>query len=311
MSDLPTTDLLGRFREGDPRALARLLTLAESGGARGEALVREARSGGGRSVVVGLTGSPGSGKSTLADALIAAIRARGETVGVLAVDPTSPYSGGAILGDRVRMLRHHADPGVFVRSLASRGALGGLSKRAMSAGAVMEAFGFDWLFLETVGVGQSEVDVASVADHTLLILTPGAGDAVQAFKAGVLEVADLLIVNKADLPGADRLARELRAAQGLASHGADTWLPPILRTVAAKGEGVQAVLEAVKQHRDVLSEPGLTRRRLGRARFEVRAEVQDRARLLAAGAGPSLLDEVAAGRLGAGEAADMLLRAKT
>ena len=310
MNGRPPTDLLGRFRAGDPRALARLLTLAESGGARGEAAVREVRARGARAPVIGLTGSPGSGKSTLADALIAAIRARGQTVGVLAVDPTSPYSGGAILGDRVRMLRHHADAGVFVRSLASRGALGGLSRRAMSASAVMEAFGFDWLFLETVGVGQSEVDIASVADHTLLVLTPGAGDAVQAFKAGVMEIADLLVVNKADLPGADRLVRELRAAQGLAPHGADSWLPPILKTVAAKGEGAAALLDAIGQHRAFLGEAGLARRRLGRARFEVRAEVQDRAQRLAAGAGQSLLDAVAAGELGAGEAADVLLGAR-
>lgn len=310
-----TRPLLERFRAGDVRALARLITLVESGAPEGEVLLAAARGGSAhpervrRVPVIGVTGSPGSGKSTLVDALIALARGRGERVGVVAVDPSSPFSGGAILGDRIRMLRHHADEGVFVRSLASRGALGGLSKRAMGVVSLMEAFGFDWIFLETVGVGQSEVDIASVADHTVLVLTPAGGDGVQAFKAGIMEIADVLVVNKADLPGADRVMRELRAALGLAAHDADTWLPPVLKTVASSGEGVEAVLGALAKHRAHLGQDGVTARRLERARFEVRAEVQDRAARLAGQAEQDVLRAVAAGRLGAREAAERLLGA--
>ncbi|AFZ68699.1 methylmalonyl Co-A mutase-associated GTPase MeaB [Deinococcus peraridilitoris] len=303
-----SSSLLERFRAGDPRALARLITLVESETPLGAELLSALRSGTPSAPVIGVTGSPGSGKSTLVDALIASARERGERVGVVAVDPSSPFSGGAILGDRIRMLRHHADTGVFVRSLASRGALGGLSKRAMGVVSLMEAFDFDWIFLETVGVGQSEVDIASVADHTLLVLTPAGGDAVQAFKAGIMEIADLLIVNKADLPGAERMVRELRAALGLGAHDEFTWLPPILKTVASSGDGARDVLDAVLKHRVFLGEAGLAERRLERARFEVRAEVQERASRLAGRAESDVLRAVAAGKLSAGEAADHLLR---
>ena len=293
------------------RVLARLITRLESGdpaAARDLAALRQA---GGRSVVLGVTGSPGSGKSTLGSALVGALRARGLTVGVLAVDPSSPYSGGAILGDRIRMLRHHKDPGVFVRSLASRGALGGLSARAMAVLSAMEAHGFDWLLLETVGVGQSEVDIARVADHTALVLTPGSGDGVQAFKAGIMEIADLLIVNKSDLPGADTLVRELRAAQGLGPMSETSWLAPIVKTIAARGEGLDALIDAVEAHRAWLGEEGLHERRLERARFEVRALVQAGvARRLAQLEGP-LLAEVAAGERSAQAAADALLTSLT
>lgn len=306
---MTTGTLLERFRAGDVRALARLITLVESDTPGSRDLLRAARNAAPRVPVVGVTGSPGSGKSTLVDALIAEVRSRGQRVGVIAVDPSSPFSGGAILGDRIRMLRHHADQGVFVRSLASRGALGGLSKRAMDVVSLMEAFGFDFIFLETVGVGQSEVDIASVADHTLLVLNPGGGDAVQAFKAGIMEIADVLVVNKADLPGADTLVRELRASLTLGAHDEHTWFPPINKSVAAKGEGVEDVLASIARHREHLGDAGITARRLERARFEVRAELYDRALHLLDGDHSALLSAVARGELDAARAAEQLLRA--
>nr|WP_217610258.1 methylmalonyl Co-A mutase-associated GTPase MeaB [Deinococcus sp. GbtcB9] len=300
--------MLDRYRAGDLRALARAVTLAEAGLPAARPLLRAARERGARAVVLGVTGSPGSGKSTLTDALIAFLRQRGQRVAVLAVDPSSPYSGGAILGDRIRMLRHHADEGVFVRSLASRGALGGLSERTLGVLALMEGAGFDWVILETVGVGQSEVDVAAACDHTLLVLTPAGGDGVQAFKAGIMEIADVIAVNKADLPGADRTVRELMAAQGLGAHDEHTWFAPIRRTVAAKGEGTEAVVAAVEAHRAHLGEEGLQRRREARAALEVRTLVQERLLRRARELGRDLYARVARGDLDADDAADTLLR---
>ncbi|PNY82244.1 methylmalonyl Co-A mutase-associated GTPase MeaB [Deinococcus koreensis] len=310
--------LEARYRAGDLRALARAVTLAEAGLDAARPLLRAARAmtlnrGAGRAVVLGVTGSPGSGKSTLVDALIARLRARGQRVAVLAVDPSSPYSGGAILGDRIRMLRHHADSGVFVRSLASRGALGGLSARTMGVlalleGAGQEDAGFDWVILETVGVGQSEVDVAAACDHTLLVLTPAGGDGVQAFKAGIMEIADVIAVNKADLPAADRTVRELMAAQGLGAHDEHTWFAPIRKTVASTGEGVDALIAAVEQHRAHLGEAGLQERREARAEFEVRSLVQERLQRRAREVSTGLYARVASGELDAEAAADELLR---
>ncbi|MEF2278716.1 methylmalonyl Co-A mutase-associated GTPase MeaB [Deinococcus sp. YIM 134068] len=303
----PTASLLSRYREGDPRALARAITLAESGLEGARPLLRAARERAGRAVVLGVTGSPGSGKSTLTDGLITHLRAEGKRVAVLAVDPSSPYSGGAILGDRIRMLRHHADAGVFVRSLASRGALGGLSPRTLPVLALLEGAGFDWVMLETVGVGQSEVDVAAVCDHTLLVLTPAGGDGVQAFKAGIMEIADVLAVNKADLPGADRMVRELKAAQGLGAHDAGTWFAPVVKTVAARGEGVAEVVAAVLAHRAHLGEEGLRAGRERRAEFEVRTLVQERVLRRARELGGNLYARVASGELDADAAAEELL----
>ncbi|GGK15191.1 LAO/AO transport system kinase [Deinococcus malanensis] len=311
----PTDTLLERYRSGDLRALARGITLAEAGLDAARPLLRAARersgrAGARRAVVVGVTGSPGSGKSTLTDALIAALRARGQRVAVLAVDPSSPYSGGAILGDRIRMLRHHADSGVFVRSLASRGALGGLSARTMQVLALMDGAGFDWVILETVGVGQSEVDVAAACDHTLLVLTPAGGDGVQAFKAGIMEIADVIAVNKSDLPASDRTVRELMAAQGLGAHDEHTWMAPIRKTIASKGEGVDGVIAAVEKHRAWLAEEGLQTRRERRAEFEVRSLVQERLLQRARSAAHDLYARVARGELDADAAADSLLTGK-
>ncbi|CAM4083386.1 methylmalonyl Co-A mutase-associated GTPase MeaB [Deinococcus marmoris] len=304
---VPATDLAARYAAGDLRALARAVTLAEAGLPAARPLLRIARSGGIRSVVVGITGSPGSGKSTLTDALISVLRAQGKRVAVLAVDPSSPYSGGAILGDRIRMLRHHADSGVFVRSLASRGALGGLSARTMAVLALLEGGGFDWIILETVGVGQSEVDVAAACDHTLLVVTPAGGDGVQAFKAGIMEIADVIAVNKSDLPGSSRTVRELTSAQALGWHDEHTWLAPVRKTIASAGEGIESVVEAVLKHRAHLGDAGLAERRRLRAEFEVRSLVQERLLRRARNAGGDLYARVARGELDAEAAADELL----
>ena len=303
----PAPDLAARYAAGDLRALARAVTLAEAGLPAARPLLKLARSGGVRSVVLGITGSPGSGKSTLTDALIAELRARGQRVAVLAVDPSSPYSGGAILGDRIRMLRHHADPGVFVRSLASRGALGGLSARTMQVLALLEGAGFGWVILETVGVGQSEVDVAAACDHTLLVVTPAGGDGVQAFKAGIMEIADVIAVNKSDLPGSSRTVRELTSAQALGWHDEHTWLAPVRKTIASVGEGMESVVEAVLKHRAHLGAAGLAERRRLRAEFEVRSLVQERLLRRARDAGGDLYARVARGELDAEAAADELL----
>jgi len=300
-------ELEARFRQGDIRALARALTLAESGHPLGQALLKRLR-GQGRAKVVGITGSPGAGKSTLTDRLILEARKRGERVGVLAVDPSSPFTGGAILGDRIRMMRHHQDPGVYIRSMASRGALGGLAGATVAALNLLEAFGFDRIFVETVGVGQSEVDIARVADTTLLVLTPAAGDAVQAFKAGVMEIADLFAVNKFDLPGGERLIQELKSALELSPPRPGGWRPPIYPTVAATGEGVEALFEGLEAHHRHLVEHGLLEaHRRERARFEVESVIQEWGRRKTQAA-EDLVAQVAKGELSPEEAAWSLLR---
>ncbi|WP_456476867.1 methylmalonyl Co-A mutase-associated GTPase MeaB [Oceanithermus sp.] len=294
------------FYKGDRRALARALTWVESGLPEGEALLKEAR-GQGRARVVGLTGSPGAGKSTLADRLIEAVRKRGERVAVLAVDPSSPFTGGAILGDRIRMMRHHKDEGVFIRSMASRGSLGGLAGATVAALALLEAFGFDWVFLETVGVGQSEVDIARVADTTVLVLTPAAGDAVQAFKAGVMEIADLIVVNKFDLPGGERVVQELKATLEFAPPRPAGWQVPVLTTVAQTGEGTEELLEAIEAHHRHLEEHGLLEpHRIERARFEIASVIQQLGQE-SARKSDELVQRVAAGELSPREAAGRLV----
>ncbi len=263
-------ELVARAERGEQRALARILTLVEEGGERGDELLRQLRPRTGRAAVVGVTGSPGAGKSTLTDALIAHWREAGQTVGVVAIDPSSPFTGGAILGDRIRMTRWYADAGVFIRSLATRGHLGGLSAATLRVAAVLDAFAYDVVVIETVGVGQSEVDVADAADTTVVVLTPGSGDAVQAFKAGIMEVGDVFCVNKADLPGADRVRREVRSALDLAPSPPGAWRPPIVATVASTGEGVPDLALRIADHRAHLAAAG----RLEEARRRrVRAEV--------------------------------------
>jgi LAO/AO transport system kinase len=235
-------DLIQKFQVGDERALARAITLVESNDPRADELLAALRGLNRRAVVIGMTGAPGAGKSTLTDQLIAVCRSKLERVAVLAIDPSSPFSGGAILGDRIRMGRHYQDRGVFVRSMATRGALGGLAKATVGILSVLEAFGFDRVILETVGVGQSEIDIARVADHTVLVLTPAGGDSVQAFKAGIMEIADVFAINKADIPGADRLTREIQAALEFNPHDEHSWWAKIVQTVANTGQGISELL---------------------------------------------------------------------
>src|SRR5213594_2064827 len=231
--------------EGSTRALARGLTWVESGGARAEALCARLYPSTGRAQIVGITGAPGSGKSTLVRALALVARARGRTMGILAVDPSSPFSGGAILGDRIRMNDLALDPGVFIRSMATHGALGGLCPAAADGIDVLDASGRGLILVETVGVGQDEVDVMRVAHTVVEVSVPGLGDDVQALKAGILEIADLHVVNKADREGADRTIAELRAMLTLMPLAEDTWMPPVLGVSAAREEGVEAIADAL------------------------------------------------------------------
>jgi LAO/AO transport system kinase len=305
-------DLLERLRAGDKRAVARLISWVEDGDRDQLRDAAEALSPAtGRAQVIGLTGSPGVGKSTLADALVAAWRAQGLTVGVLAVDPSSPFTGGALLGDRVRMQRHALDDGVYIRSMATRGHLGGLAWATPQAVRVLDAAGCDVVLVETVGVGQAEVEVAGLADTTLVTLAPGFGDAVQVAKAGILEVADVFVVNKADRDGAEVVARDLR--QMLHLGQARPWRVPVVLTVAERGDGVGELVEAIAAHRDHLAAGGeLDRRRRRRAAREIEevALADLRAELGELGRGEALdtlAEQVAAGKLGPYGAADQLL----
>jgi GTPase len=271
-SNVDVGDLVRRTREGQPRAVARLISLVENDSPALREVAAALAPYGGHAQVVGLTGSPGVGKSTTTSAMVTALRAAGKRVGVLAVDPSSPFSGGALLGDRVRMQDHATDSGVFIRSMASRGQLGGLSAAVPQALRVLDAAACDVVLVETVGVGQAEVEIASLADTTLLVLAPGLGDGIQAAKAGIIEIADVFIVNKADRDGAEQVARDLRYMQSLGARREDAWKPPIVRTVAARGEGIDDVLEALEKHRAWLAEHGeLAQRRRGRAAAEIEA----------------------------------------
>ena len=312
LADAPARELLERLRQGDHRAVARLISLLENGERERLREVAEALNPAtGRAQVIGLTGAPGVGKSTLCDALVAAYRELGSTVGVLAVDPSSPFTGGALLGDRVRMQRHALDDGVYIRSMATRGHLGGLAWATPQAVRVLDAAGCELILVETVGVGQAEVEVASLADTTVVVLAPGFGDAVQVAKAGILEVADLFVVNKADRDGAADVARELRHMLHLGERRA--WEVPVVKTVADRGEGVVELVERIAAHRAYLDASGeLERRRRARAAREVEeiALTSLRAELGSLGHGElldTLAEQVAAGKLGPYSAADQLL----
>ena len=237
-------DWIDQIVSGGPRALARAATALENHTPEGAALLRHLATCPKHAVVAGITGPPGAGKSTLVDALVRTIRRSGKTVGVLAVDPTSRVSGGAILGDRIRMQDHHRDPGVFIRSLATRGASGGLARATADLALLLNAVGKNYVLIETVGVGQDEVEVARVADMTVLVLVPGMGDDVQAVKAGIMEIADIFVINKADHPGADRVEQEIDALLTLGSHTGG-WTPPVIKTVATDASGVDQLLEAI------------------------------------------------------------------
>jgi len=273
---MPDGALAERLMAGDTRALARAIRMVEDRDPGIADLLRQIRGRAGLARVVGVTGPPGSGKSTLCDQVIERWRATGHQVGVIAVDPSSPFTGGAILGDRVRMVRHTLDPGVFIRSMAARGHLGGLAAAAREAIRLLDAAGRDRCLLETVGVGQSELEVMETADTTIVVTTPSTGDAVQIIKAGILEIADIFVVNKADLPGASKVVRDLKE---LVRHGAlrTAWAPPVLTTIAETGEGVDELVAAIEQHGDAISASGeLERRRIARLRAEVEAIVVER-----------------------------------
>jgi LAO/AO transport system kinase len=307
--------LVAAARQGEQRAVARLISLIEDAGPRVREVAAALVPHTGNAQVVGLTGSPGVGKSTTTSALVSAMRALDKRVAVLAVDPSSPFSGGALLGDRVRMQEHAVDSGVFIRSMAARGHLGGLSAATPQAVRVLDAAGCDVVFVETVGVGQSEIEVVSLADTTVVMLAPGMGDGVQAAKAGILEVADILVVNKADRDGAETTTRDLRNMLSLTAHpedGAPFWSPPIVKTVAVRGEGLDRLTAAIDEHREWLESTGEgDRRRLRRAEAEIEAITlgEIRARIgdvRGAGTLPELAKRVLAGELDPFTAADEL-----
>ena len=304
-------ELVERLRSGDGRAVARLISVVEDGTREELREVAEALNPlSGRAVVIGLTGSPGVGKSTLANALVAAYRQAGRTVGVLAVDPSSPFTGGALLGDRVRMQHHALDEGVYIRSMATRGQLGGLARATPQAVRVLDGAGCEVVLVETVGVGQAEVEVAGLADTTLVVLAPGFGDSVQVAKAGILEAADIFVVNKADKEGGDTVARDLR--QMLHLGEARPWSVPVVKTVAARGDGVDELVERIAEHGAHLAAGGLAERRRRRSAREIEeiALADLRAELGELGCGETLeklAELVATGELGPYAAADQLL----
>lgn len=299
-------DWITRARRGNARAIARIITRAENSDAEAQAIVRALYADTGHAHVIGITGPPGSGKSSLVNELAKVFRQRDARVGIIAVDPSSPFTGGALLGDRVRMRDLSGDPGIFVRSMASRGSLGGLARSTVTVVKILDAVGYDVILVETVGAGQAEVDIAAAAHTTVVLEAPGMGDDVQSIKAGILEIADILVVNKADRPGAARVVKSLEmmlqlgletaAATGyqaahhgmvedarfsarptLSGNGADGWLPPVLQTVATSGEGVIALADAVAAHREYLQASGERQRREHRrSRNEIDDLVRDR-----------------------------------
>jgi LAO/AO transport system kinase len=305
------SELVAAARDGDRRALARIITIVEDDRPGALEVLRLADRAAGRAARVGITGAPGAGKSTITDLLITVIRSGGDEVAVLAVDPTSPFSGGAVLGDRVRMQDHVSDPGVFIRSMASRGHLGGLSAAAPKALTVLDAAGFPEIIVETVGVGQDEVEIAEAADTTVVVLNPGWGDGIQAAKAGILEIGDVFVVNKADRPGVGDTVSDLKAM--LALDEAAAWLPPVVTTVGSTGEGIDDLWTEVRRHRNHIAEAGLleARRRMRRrgeletalmAAFRRRAEA-----VLVRDDGAGVLARVQSGEMDPWTAAESIL----
>ena len=308
-----TTDidaLVAGARAGQARAVARLISIVEDGSPLLPGLMDQLAEDSGRAHVIGLTGSPGVGKSTVTSALVSAYRASGVRIGVLAIDPSSPFTGGALLGDRIRMQEHATDPGVFIRSMASRGHLGGLAAATPQALRVLDAAGCDVVLIETVGVGQSEVEIAAAADTTIVIVAPGMGDGIQAAKAGILEIGDIFVVNKADRDGAASTARDLRQMLTLSDRAEDEWTPPVLQTVASSSQGIDELVASINAHRAWLDQSERLRvRRIQRARAEITALALGgvQARLLAPDSPiASLAEQVVDGRMSPHAAARVL-----
>ncbi len=308
-------ELIQQARDGDRAALARLISIIERGGPAARAVSRVTHPLSGSAYTIGITGAPGAGKSTLTSALVRVVRDAGDEVGVLAIDPSSPFTGGAILGDRVRMGDHALDRGVFIRSMATRGHLGGLALATPEALRALDAAGLPWVIIETVGVGQVEVEITGSADTTVVVVNPGWGDAVQANKAGLMEIADIFVINKADRPGAEDTQRDLEQMLELGFGGADPsrWRPPVLATVASTGAGAPELWDAIRRHRQHLVDAGLLEpRRIARTTDElqriVAAQLLERAKALAAGTRfEALRDEVLERTIDPWTAADRLL----
>ena len=308
-------ELVALARQGQARAVARLISLIEDGAPELRALAAALARDTGRGQVVGITGPPGVGKSTTVSVLVTALRAAGKRVGVLAVDPSSPFSGGALLGDRVRMQDHATDPGVFIRSMATRGHLGGIAWATPQALRVLAAAGCEEVLVETVGVGQSEVEVMALADTTVVLLAPGMGDGIQAAKAGILEVADVFVVNKADREGADQTVRELKHLISLGRRGSagPSWRPPVICTVATRADGIDELAGAIEEHRAWMRDHGeweARRQRRAEAEIDAIALAQLHGKLgdvLHGSALPGLAKRVVAGELDVYRAADDLI----
>ncbi len=308
--------LLDEVLAGSHQAAARLISLVEDGTPEGYALLRRLYPRTGRAYTVGITGSPGTGKSTLVDALTKTLRHQGKTVGIVAVDPTSPFTGGAILGDRIRMQDHATDRGVFIRSMATRGSLGGLAPTTTDVAKVLDAMGFDVIFIETVGTGQAEVDVVGAADTVVIVLAAGLGDTVQTIKAGIMEIGEVFAVNKADQGDADRTTAEVKMMLGLRPPS-DGWHPPVLATIATSSEGISQLLHSVEDHRRYLEAYGLLeerRRRRRRAEILRVVELRTRERALEvarqSGRLDELTDRVYKGELDPYSAAEEILRGR-
>ena len=312
-----TATLAERVLAGDPRAMARAISLIEDENPASADVVRAIFPQTGRAYLIGVTGPPGAGKSTLVDRMVTEIRKTGSTLGVIAVDPTSPFSGGAVLGDRLRMQAHAADEGVFIRSMATRGHLGGLARATGDAALVLDAAGRDVIVIETVGVGQDEVDIIRTADVSVVTLVPGTGDEVQALKAGIMEIADIFVINKADREGADRLVSAVEANLALQTYGPNEWRPPIVQTIATSGQGVPELVEMVWRFRE-RSAGGQAARRHERSEYRLRELVAQRfmdrleREVLKSGELSGLVDRIAAREIDPYTAAgDLLKRAIT